>query len=191
MMKVISYVVAYDYGFAPNPFHGFLTLATCKPQIRRSRNTKVGDILLGKKSKQNKLIYVGIISEIISIEEYSTNPRFEDKKPKPIKNTNDINQFGDNMYYLENGRWNHLKGWHTEEEQWSEDIAGKNVLICEKFWYFGDKAPDIPLEFLSFICQGRGMKHSKPQDQYAVENFMKWLENKFPNSGMIGNPSTK
>ena len=190
-MKVISYVVAYDYGFAPNPFHGFLTLATCKPQIRRSRNTKVGDILLGKKSKQNKLIYVGIISEIISIEEYSTNPRFEDKKPKPIKNTNDINQFGDNMYYLENARWNHLKGWHTEQEQWSEDIAGKNVLICEKFWYFGDKAPDIPLEFLSFICQGRGMKHSKPQDQYAVENFMKWLENKFPNSGMIGNPSTK
>mgnify|MGYP000925642744 CR=1 FL=1 len=62
-MKVISYVVAYDYGFAPNPFHGFLTLATCKPQIRRSKNTKVGDILLGKKSKQNKLIYVGIISE--------------------------------------------------------------------------------------------------------------------------------
>ncbi|SSY70238.1 hypothetical protein [Alysiella crassa] len=41
-MKIISYVVKYDYGFAPNPYHGFLTLATCKPVIRS--NAEIGDL---------------------------------------------------------------------------------------------------------------------------------------------------
>lgn len=35
-MKVFSYVVMSDSGFAPNPFHGTCTLACCKAQIRRS-----------------------------------------------------------------------------------------------------------------------------------------------------------
>ena len=34
-MKLFSYVVARDFAFAPNPFHGYCTLATCKPIIRR------------------------------------------------------------------------------------------------------------------------------------------------------------
>ena len=33
MPKSYSYVVARDYGFAPNPFNGILTLAACKPVI--------------------------------------------------------------------------------------------------------------------------------------------------------------
>lgn len=32
--KAFCYVIPYDTGFAPNPFHGLCTLATCKPQIR-------------------------------------------------------------------------------------------------------------------------------------------------------------
>jgi len=36
-----SYVVARDYGFAPNPFFGFCTLATCKPRLRSV--AQVGD----------------------------------------------------------------------------------------------------------------------------------------------------
>jgi Nucleotide modification associated domain 2 len=41
--SVFSYVVTHDKGFAPNPYFGFLTLATCKPQIRKS--ARVGDWL--------------------------------------------------------------------------------------------------------------------------------------------------
>jgi len=39
-MKVYSYIVAYDSGFAPNPFHGICTLACCKPTIRRTAHEK-------------------------------------------------------------------------------------------------------------------------------------------------------
>lgn len=40
-MKLFSYVVAREYGFAPNPFFGWCTLATCKPKIRVT--AEVGD----------------------------------------------------------------------------------------------------------------------------------------------------
>lgn len=39
------YAITRDFGFAPNPFHGSCTLATCKPGIRKS--AKVGDWILG------------------------------------------------------------------------------------------------------------------------------------------------
>lgn len=58
MAKGYSYVVARDFGFAPNPFNGFLTLATCKPKIRKW--AQVGDFVIGNANKQlnNKLIYM-------------------------------------------------------------------------------------------------------------------------------------
>lgn len=32
---LFSYIVRWDHGFAPNPFHGICSLATCKPGIRK------------------------------------------------------------------------------------------------------------------------------------------------------------
>ena len=34
-MVLLSYIVNEDYGFAPNPYWGMLTLTTCKSPIRR------------------------------------------------------------------------------------------------------------------------------------------------------------
>jgi len=42
---VFSCVVRRDSGFAPNPFEGHCTIATCEPQIRRIAS--VGDCVLG------------------------------------------------------------------------------------------------------------------------------------------------
>lgn len=39
--NLYAYAITRDLGFAPNPFHGFCTLATCKPGIRKT--AKVGD----------------------------------------------------------------------------------------------------------------------------------------------------
>ena len=44
-MTLYSYIVTTDSGFAPNPFHGYLTLACCKPMIRRT--VQVGDVVVG------------------------------------------------------------------------------------------------------------------------------------------------
>ena len=37
MNKAMGYKMTHDTGFAPNPFHGALTLATCKPAVRLTR----------------------------------------------------------------------------------------------------------------------------------------------------------
>ena len=39
------YVVDRDFGFAPNPFHGYCTLATCKPKIRNGAS--IGNWIMG------------------------------------------------------------------------------------------------------------------------------------------------
>src|SRR5712692_10528871 len=49
-VKLYSYVVARDYGFAPNPFFGFCTLATCKPEIRKA--AAIDDWVIGTGSKR-------------------------------------------------------------------------------------------------------------------------------------------
>ena len=42
MARIYSYVVRYDSGFAPNPFYGYCTLATCKPDIRGRGGWRLG-----------------------------------------------------------------------------------------------------------------------------------------------------
>ena len=58
-MKGYSYIVARDYGFAPNPFYGMCTLATCKPLIRK--HSEVGDYVIGltprDRGRGNRLAY--------------------------------------------------------------------------------------------------------------------------------------
>ena len=39
--RLFTYVIPNDAGFAPNSFHGVLTLNCCKPDIRRT--ARVGD----------------------------------------------------------------------------------------------------------------------------------------------------
>lgn len=51
-MKIFSYVVSRDFGFAPNPFFNFCTLATCKPKIRK--DAKIGDWIIGTNSTTKK-----------------------------------------------------------------------------------------------------------------------------------------
>lgn len=91
MARIHSYVVRYDSGFAPNPFYGHCTLVTCKPGIRRS--AEVGDWVIGSGSnargvgRGGHLVYGMRVTEVMTLDEYALNPRFESKtfpqrKPK-------------------------------------------------------------------------------------------------------------
>ena len=96
---MFSYVVRYDFGFAPNPFHGVCTLATCKPQIRRA--AAVGDWVVGTGSAPNRLtgrlVYSMRVSEAMSYDDYWNDPRFLVKRPNLRGSL--IQAFGDNIYH--------------------------------------------------------------------------------------------
>src|ERR1039458_1212005 len=84
-VKLHSYVVARDYGFAPNPFFGICTLATCKPGIRGV--AQIGDWVVGTGSKargrDTHIVYAMRVTGAMTFDQYWTDPRFQAKKPDP------------------------------------------------------------------------------------------------------------
>lgn len=140
------YKMTHDTGFAPNPYKGVLTLATCKPTIRRCAEKGfwisgwTSNLVLGKNNKMykftdatQKLIYLAKVTDKMSIAEY-----WEKYKEKRPAGTDDM---GDNIYKPVKGKDGEFEqlpngGGHNEKNK-QHDLSGKNVLICEEFYYFG------------------------------------------------------
>ena len=102
--KLYSYKMKHDNRFAPNPLFGILTLATCKPAMRR--NTKIGNWIAGWTSKQlkdsptevgkEKLVYLAKVTQKLSFAEYWE--KYEQKRPVKTEDTKVIQRYGDNIY---------------------------------------------------------------------------------------------
>ena len=79
-MNCFRYKIEHDWGFAPNPFHGTLTLATCKGDIRGCKELRNGDWIVGFGSKSmgnlGKMIYCMRVDEMMSFDQYYNDPRF-------------------------------------------------------------------------------------------------------------------
>lgn len=141
------YKMTHDSGFAPNPDHGVLTLATCKPTIRRCAEKGcwisgwTANKVKGKKDiftfadVNQKLIYLAKVTDKISIAEYWD--KYPQKRPSL---TNWVNDFGDNIYEPIGDGGNYIQhnngGGHNDKNR-NHDLSGKFVLICEEFYYYG------------------------------------------------------
>lgn len=194
-MKVYSYVVARDFGFAPNPFHGFCTLATCKPVIRK--NAEIGDIIIGigsgaqDSAYSGRMIYAMIVSEILTYDEYWTDSRFQAKKP--YMGGSKMQMYGDNIYHTspQTGVIVQEFSHHSNEDgttnynNYNRDVPGEKVLVAEQFWYFGNQAIEIPSSLSCLLNVKRGHQVWKEQDLYCAVRA--WLES-LNDSGFIGKP---
>lgn len=186
-MKIYSYVIEHDFGLAPNPFGEYCTLAVCKPKIRKSKNLKIGDWIIGTGSKAlekvsgksyiGKLIYAMEVNEIITLQEYWDDERFQYKKPNLNGSLQSI--YGDNIYHKDNSdNWIQLDSAHsleqgiTNEIHLKKDIGGKNAVISENFYYFGDNAPQLPKSLSKVSHSSVGEKLVLAE--FQVE-FFKWL----------------
>ncbi len=197
-MKLYSYVVARDYGFAPNPFFGVCTLATCKPKIRES--AQVDDWIVGTGSKSyglyGKLVYVMKVAEILTYDEYWNDPRFGKKKPT-LKGS--LKQaFGDNIYHRDPkaGKWIQAISHHSRSDgspNWANiehDTKSTKVLIASEFAYWGGGGPEILARFRSWegvdLCKaGPGHKCIFPED--FVKAFLTWIQS-LNACGYVGRP---
>ena len=156
------YKMTWDTESAPNPHHGVLTLAICKPTIRRC--SQVGDWISGWTAKtvhgkdkrihsfeHPQLIYLARIQEKLTFAEYWT--RYPAKYPHEIKGNMSLYDSGDNIYKPQVANPNNYNDYeivnnnnHTIEDK-IHDLSGKYVLICEEFYYYGvDNAIDIEKE---------------------------------------------
>src|SRR2546427_5460099 len=174
-MRLYSYVVAHDHGFAPNPFWGHCTLATCKPRIRL--RAAPGDWVIGTGSTRavgkGRLVFAMGIKEKLPFNSYNAARRFAKKKPRHDKDIRLI--CGDNIYYKVNGRWRQRASFHRHA-QMAHDVRGKYVLIAKEFYYFGVRAPMIPSSFRTLVPVGRG--HRCRFDARLVARLIRWLRRK-------------
>lgn len=191
MAKGYSYVVVRDYGFAPNPFWGFLTLATCKPVIRRNAN--VGDFVIGHApaADGNKLIYIMKVSKVITFDEYWNDVKYAIKKP--VMNGSLTRRYGDNIYHHnERHKWVQEDSHHSLEKGKINEYNLKrdtrtteNVLIADEFIYLGKSMIDFPDEFKCCIWTHIGQKRIEGDVAQSLWNYLTGL---YPQMGLIDDP---
>ena len=194
-MKCFSYKMEHDFGLAPNPFGGVMSLAVCKGQIRNNVNLEIGDWIVGTGSRkmgcEGALIYAMRLEKKITFDEYWDDPTYAIKKP--VINGSLLQMYGDNFYHTgEKGKVIQEPSAHSNndntpnEDHTRRDANGKYVLLSNYFFYFGDKAPQIPEE-LQDICSHSRSYHFRDITEDLLERFIVWLESKF-SPGIHGDP---
>lgn len=185
--RVFSYVVVHDTGFSPNPFHGLLTLACCKPLIRRTAN--VGDIIVGLSSRSERIVYATQVAEVIRFEEYWADPRYRARRPV-MDSAQVVYRAGDNIYEPGDGGFRQLHSFHSNRDGSEDvglkrtDLGGEHVLVCERFTYWGRSGPGLPEE-LGFLAVGRG--HRSKFTSHEIGVVARWFAD-LP-GGVLGAPA--
>ena len=185
--RLFVYVVVHDTGFAPNPFFGYCTLATCKPRIRDS--AQVGDWIAGIGSVRNgqdgKLLFAMRVAEAMCFDEYWNDVRFARKRPD--RSGGPERRCGDNIYHRdpETGKWIQAESFHSRTDGSPDgkhvlrDTDPPRVLVARVFAYFGATAVDIPGSFRSwdgrdYFGSVRGHRCNFPVD--LQNDFIAWLQ---------------
>lgn len=201
--KLYSYLMTHDSGFAPNPFFGCLTLATCMTDIRRTKKVEnwvagfAGKTLvrkcleLGIIIPHQGLIYLMEIGEIITLDAYFHDPRFQQKKAIPLGTNNIIQEHGDNIYHVDSkGKYVQLENDNHDEGELIKDTKGKNVLIAKQFYYFGRNCPvpeaswasiniNVPDRYIGYGCES---------NELALDAMIGFLQKNTKHDGVQGIP---
>jgi hypothetical protein len=197
-IRLFSYKMTHDTGFAPNPFGGFITLATCKPKIRECK--KIGDWIAGFTSGQlnndiigkEKLIYLMQITNKISFAEYWRNPEYEERKPRPVSD-DILKRRGDNIYIpivekpVKTTDFKQLPNRNHNENNQERDLSGKYVLISKRFYYFGSDPIDIPENIRPKIPKGQSSHGVRTHNIEIVNKFISFIESKYQ-PGLYNHP---
>ncbi|HEY0761806.1 MAG TPA: hypothetical protein VGD61_05475 [Pyrinomonadaceae bacterium] len=184
MSKVYMYVVDRDFGFAPNPFHGYCSLATCKPMIRKQAEVEDWVIGMGgaRLKATGRCVFAMRVTEKLTFNDYWSNPRFFDKRP--VRNGSQRMMVGDNIYHF-NAR---TKKWHQADSHHSkadgsinldnltQDTSSNNVLVSQHFFYFGSEAPVVPRHLLNRIGYKNARGYRVFKDGEA-DSLINWLHN--------------
>jgi len=185
MPNLFTYVVAHDSGFAPNPFNGFCTLATCKPRIRDL--AQIGDWIVGTGSNREGvrrgkfLVYAMRVEESLTFDDYWNDLRFAGKKPSLHGSYRMA--CGDNIYrpHPSGSGWVQSNSYHSQKDRQQHiehDTSVDRVLASREFVYLGAEGPEIPEQLRKAGLVHAGQNHKRIQNQCAIDGFKTWLKSR-------------
>lgn len=154
--RVFLYLLDHDTGYAPNPFHGWCTLAGCKPQIRRSAG--IGDWVVGvtPKADGHRVAYVMQVKVKFEIAKYHRDHRFR-RKRRPPRPRSIIEACGDNLVRPRD-----------------PDPNAAFVLAAKRFAYYGSKPRDWPRALRRIQMPSRYyLVNHDPETLHALLRFVR------------------
>lgn len=173
-----TYCIPFDDGAAPNPFWGLCTLVICKPAIRRT--AREGDWVVGTGSRRSPIgnisghvVYAMRISQKLTMQEYEVFVREHCPNKVPDWAHRELRRrLGDAIYDF-NYRPPRLRPSVHDASNRTRDLAGKNALLSDHFFYFGDQPVPLPKHLRGIVQQGRG--HRSKLNEPFVESFVEWI----------------
>ena len=197
--SIFTYVVRYDSGFAPNPFFGFCTIATCKAKIRKS--AQIGDWIVGTGSASKEirrgghLVFAMQVSETPCTADYWNDPRFEQKRPNLFSGW--MRASGDNIYLPRaDGSWSQCNSYHSKPDgtpnpdHVQRDTSVERILVSDRFVYFGAEGDKLPDKFQvdgEFPIVMEGRSYRRKTDTGTIQEFEEWFD-ALREKGLQGEP---
>ena len=162
-MKLYSYTMTVDDGFAPNPTGGICTLAYCMVTMRRT--VQAGDYVVGLAGAKYRkrvgaewpaypVIYAMRVTDVIGFEEFRRDER--------------------------------CSGHFSPHPYTRQQVKTNRVLISNDFIYWGVDGPLLPSNLSDLIKQkAPGHRCNFPPE--VVQAFIRWFESQ-PHRGSVGTP---
>jgi len=184
--KIFVYKMTTDNGGAPCVLGGKLSLAICKPMIRRKASEGDWIIGLGGKKLGVGIIYIARVTGTTG-KAYYQDRRFAGRP--------------DCIYHQRGGALTRKKtaAYHADPANMATDIgaapdySNARVLLSSEFRYFGNLKEPIPDEFQSFadsIGRGHRVNHDSTIRQQLVGLIERLLRD-HPDQMAVGEPHTK
>jgi len=175
-----SYCLRVDDGAAPNPFWGVCTLVICKPAIRRV--ARPGDWVVGLGSAASpigdlsgQVVYAMRVSESMPLDEYDSYCQEHLRAKVPRWDSREFKKrVGDCIYDFSSGAVPKVRRSVHNEHNRDVDLRGKNALLSDHFFYFGNHPRLLPERLSPIVHQTQGHK-SRANAEYA-DAFVAWLE---------------
>lgn len=152
MSRLFSYIVVHDTGDAPCVDGGLLTLATCKPDIRRA--AAIGDWVAGFHSISSRkrgwtpgrLIWIGQVSDVISPGQYEFY--YRGRRDAAYRRISDTEYERLRPHY------------HDDMKSIAKDLRAPVLIFNPRqTWYFGGAGPHaLPDDLRCFFARGIGHK---------------------------------
>ncbi len=195
-MRIHTYVVQHDKGFAPNPFWGICTLACCKPRIRK--RVDLGDVIIGFGSAskevglEGRVVYWMRVDDIITFDKYWKDPPYAVKRP--VAGSSLMVWYGDNIYHREEegDGWVQAFSFHSDgvglgSGNLERDTSTTDrVLISREYAYWGGAGPAFPVELSCLVPSFQAERCNYTDEEKA--KIRAWLGS-LPERGFLSEPA--